>query len=80
TSNSLSSGITYDENGHVYNVLENREFNNTATVTAVNNEDPKDRLDIIIFKISKNNTKVRSKDADLGEAIRASALLETLIV
>ncbi|MDE5033711.1 DUF3568 domain-containing protein, partial [Francisella tularensis subsp. holarctica] len=33
TINSNSSGITYDENGHVYNLLDNREINNKATVT-----------------------------------------------
>ncbi|MBK2109455.1 DUF3568 family protein [Francisella tularensis] len=78
TINSISSGITYDDNGHVYNLLENNQTNNKAIITAVNNKDPNDRLEIIIFKISKNNTKIMIKYADHGDSIRSSALLNTI--
>ncbi|MBK2356418.1 DUF3568 family protein [Francisella hispaniensis] len=78
TINSISSGITYDENGHAYNLLENSEINNKATITAVNNEDTNDRLEIIIAKISKNNTKIMIKCADHDDSIRSSALLDTI--
>ncbi|MBY7734351.1 DUF3568 family protein [Francisella philomiragia] len=78
TINSIKAGITYDENGHAYDLVENSQTNDKAIITAINNKNPCDRLEIIIYRISKNITKIMIKYDSNGDSIRSSALLNTL--
>ncbi|QEO57895.1 MULTISPECIES: DUF3568 family protein [Francisella] len=78
TINSIKTGITYNENGHPYHLVENSQTNDKATIVAIDNNDPSDRLKIIIYRISKNVTKIMIKYDSNGDSIRSSALLNTL--
>ncbi|MEY8717194.1 DUF3568 family protein [Francisella philomiragia] len=78
TINSIKTSITYDENGHPYYLVENSQNNDKATIVAIDNNDPSDRLKIIIYRISKNVTKIMIKYDSNGDSIRSSALLNTL--
>ncbi|WP_234384289.1 DUF3568 family protein [Francisella noatunensis] len=78
TINSIKAGITYDGNGHAYDLVENSQTNDKATITAINNKNHSDQLEIIIHIISKNITKIMIKYDSNGDSIRSSALLNTL--
>jgi len=78
TINSIKTGITYNENGHPYYLVENSQTNDKATIVAIDNNVPSDRLKIIIYRISKNVTKIMIKYDSNEDSIRSSALLNTL--
>lgn len=42
TINSIKTGITYNENGHPYHLVENSQTNDKATIVAIDNNDPSD--------------------------------------